>query len=95
MTTDKRIVNDWKTEDEAKLISQVNDFEIEMTNKGCTDWMKEITNQHEMSNASITLMDEAQYEVRKGDAKFMVKEITKYSDVIEASRREKGQRVLT
>ena len=33
MMTDKRIVNDWKAEDEVKLISQVNDFEIKMTNK--------------------------------------------------------------
>ena len=44
--TGKRIVNDWKAEDEVKVISQVNDFEIEMTNKVCTDWLKERTDQH-------------------------------------------------
>ena len=43
MMTDKRIVNDWKVEDEVKLISQVNDFEIEMTSKVCNDWLKERT----------------------------------------------------
>ena len=41
MMTDKRIVNDWKAKDEVKVISQLNDFEIEMTNKGCTNWLKE------------------------------------------------------
>ena len=34
---DKRIVNDWKDEDEVKVISQVNDFKIKMTNKVCND----------------------------------------------------------
>ena len=43
MMTDKRIVNDWKAEDEVKVISLVNDFEIKMTNKVCTDWLKERT----------------------------------------------------
>ena len=58
MMTNKRIVNDWKDEDEVKIISQVNDFEIEMTNKVCTDWMKERIDQQEMLNAScITLME--------------------------------------
>ena len=45
MMTNKRIVNDWKAEDEVKVISQVNDFEIKMTNKVCTDWLKERTDQ--------------------------------------------------
>ena len=66
---DKRIVNDWKVEDGVKIISQVNEFEIEMTNKVCTDWLKERTDQQEMSNASIALMEEAHYEVRKDDGK--------------------------
>ena len=48
-----------------------------------------------MSNESMALMEEAQYEVRKDDGNFMVKEITKDSDVIEASKREEGQSVLT
>ena len=48
-----------------------------------------------MSNAGITLKEEAQYEVREDDGKFMVKQITKDSDVIEANRREEGQRVPT
>ena len=30
-----------KLKDDVKVIPQVNDFEIEMTNKGCTDWLKE------------------------------------------------------
>ena len=37
-----------------------------MTNKVCTDWLKERTNQQEMSNASMLLMEEAQCEVKKG-----------------------------
>ena len=37
MMTDKRIVNDWKAKDEVNVISQVNEFEIEMTNKVCID----------------------------------------------------------
>ena len=48
-----------------------------------------------MSNASMALMQEAHYEVTKDDGNFMVKEITKDSDVIEASRRDEGQIVLT
>ena len=58
MMTNKRIVNDWKDKDAIKVISQVNDFEIIMTNKVCTDWLKERTNQQEMSNASMELMEE-------------------------------------
>ena len=59
MMTDKRIVNDWKAKDEVKVILQVNDFEIEMTKIVCTDGMKERTDQQEMSNANIALMEEA------------------------------------
>ena len=66
-----------------------------MTNKVCIDWLKERTDQPEISSASIALMEESQYEVGNDDGKFMVKEITKDSDLIEASRREEGQRVLT
>ena len=76
-------MNDWKAEDEVKVISQVNDFEIKMTNKVCTDWMKERTYQHEMSNASMVLMEEAQCEVIKGGDMDMANEITKYGDVTE------------
>ena len=59
MMTDNNIVNDWKVEDEVKVISQVNDFEIEMTNKACTDWLKERTYQQEISSESMALMEEA------------------------------------
>ena len=48
-----------------------------------------------MLNASMELMEEAQYEFKMDDGKFMVKEITKDIVVIEASRREEGQIVLT
>ena len=44
-----------------------------MTNKVCIDWLKERKNQQEMLNASMELMEEAQYEVRKDDGNFMVK----------------------
>ena len=79
--TNKRIVNDWKAKDEVKLISQVNDFEIKMTNKVCTDWMKERIDQHEMSNASMLLMEEAQCEVKKGGERYMTNESIKDGDV--------------
>ena len=59
MMTDKRIVNYWKDEDEVKVISQVNDFEIEMTNKVCIDWLKERTYQQEISSEIMALMEEA------------------------------------
>ena len=45
MMIEKGFLNDWKAEDEVKVISKVNDFEIKMTNKVCTDWMKERTYQ--------------------------------------------------
>ena len=44
MMTNKRIVNDWKVEYEVKIISQVylsNNFQAEMTNEVCSDWLKE------------------------------------------------------
>ena len=81
MMTNKRIVNDWKAEDEVKVISQVNYFEMDMTNKVHTDLLKERTDQQEMSNATITLMEEAQYEVIKGAESYMTNEITKDGDV--------------
>ena len=59
MMTDKRIVNDWKVEYEVKIISQVylsNNFEAEMTNEVCNDWLKEGMDKHGMSNASMELM---------------------------------------
>jgi len=56
MMTDKRFVNDWKVEDEVKVISQTNDFEVEMTNKVYSDWLKEGTDKQGMSNASMTIM---------------------------------------
>ena len=93
--TDNRMVSDWKDETKVAENLQVNDYEVEMTNIVCNNWMKEKTNQQEISSASMALMEEAQYEVRKNDGKFMAKEITKNSDVIEASRREEDQRVLT
>jgi hypothetical protein len=93
MMTDKRMVSDWKVEAKVAVNLQANDYEVEMTNMVCSDWLKDRTDQQEMSNASMALMEEAQYEDRKGDGKCMVKEITKDSDVIEASNREKDQRV--
>ena len=93
MMIDKRIVNVWKAKDEVKVILQVNGFEIKMTNKVCTDWLEERTYQHEMSNASMALMEEAQFEVIKGGERYMANEITKDSDVIETRRMEEGQRI--
>ena len=86
MMTNKRIVNDWKSKDEVKVISQVNDFEIKMTNTVCTDWMKERTYQQEMSNESMVLMEEAQCEVIKGGERYMTNEITKDGDVTETRK---------
>ena len=51
------------------------------------------TDQQEMSNASIALMEEGQYEVVNDDGKCMVTEITKDGDVTVTSKREKGQRI--
>ena len=90
MMTDKRIVNDLKAEDEVKLISQVNDFEIATTNKVCTDWLKERAYQHEMSNESIALMEEPQCEVIKGGERYMTNEITKDVDVTEIGEGEES-----
>ena len=70
MMTNKRIVNDWKVEYEVKLISQVylsNNFEAEMTNEVCSDWLKEGMDKHGMSNASMELMEEAQCVVMQDD----------------------------
>ena len=52
-----------------------------MINKVCTDWMKERTYQHEMSNASMALMEEAQCEV------------TKDGDVTKTGKGEKSQEI--
>ena len=62
-----------------------------MTNIVCNDWLKDRTNQQEMSNASMALMEEAQYEVINDDGKCMVTEITKDGDVTVTSKREEGQ----
>ena len=91
--TDKRIVNDWKVEDEVKVISQVNDFEIEMTNKVCTDQLKERTGHQEMSNANISFVEEAQCEVIKGGERYMTNEITKDDYVIEIGKGEEIQEI--
>ena len=64
-----------------------------MTNIVCNDWLKDRTNQQEMSNASMELMEETQYEVVNDDGKCMVAEITKDGDVIVTSKREEGQRI--
>ena len=93
MMTDKRIVNDWKDEDEVKVISQVNDFEIKMTNKVCLDWLKERSYQQEMSNASMVLMEEAECEVIKGGERYMTNEITKDGDVTKIGKGEKSQEI--
>ena len=55
--TDKKIMNDWKDEED--------DNEFELTNLVCSGWMKGKTDQQEMSNASMALIEEAQYEVNK------------------------------
>ena len=66
-----------------------------MTNIVCNDWLKDRTNQQEMSNASMALMEEVKCEFRKDDGKFMVKEFTKDSDVKEASKREEDKIIHT
>ena len=83
MMTDKKMVTDWKVE--------ANDHEVELTNMVCSDWLKDKTDQQEMSNVSMALMEEAQYEVINNNGKCMVTEITKDSDVTVTSRREEGQ----
>ena len=67
MMTDKRIENDGKVEAKVTIFSQVNDYEVEMTNMVCSDWLNEKTNQQELSNASMALMEEVQCKVRKDD----------------------------
>ena len=69
----------------------MNDFEIVMTNKVCYDCLKEGMDSQEMSSASMELMEEAQCEVIKDDERYMVNEITKDSDVIEARKGGKHQ----
>ena len=64
-----------------------------MTNMVCNDWLKDRTNQQEMSNASMALKDEAQYAVINDDGKCMVTEITKDGDVTVTRKREEGQRI--
>ena len=64
-----------------------------MTNMVCIGWMKDKTYQQEMSNVSMALMEEAQYEFINNNGKCMVTEITKDSDVTVTSRREEGQRI--
>ena len=95
MMTDKRIGNDGKDEAKITVISQINDYEVEMTSMVCSDWLKEKTYQQKMSNTSMELMEEAQYEVRKDDGRYMVNETTKGSEVTEARKREEDQRIHT
>ena len=83
--TDKKIVNDWKAEE--------NDNEVELTNMVCSGWLKGKTDQKEMSNASMALMEQARYEVVKNNGKCMVTEITKDGDVRITRKREEGQRI--
>ena len=82
MMTDKEMVIDWKDE--------ASDNEVELTNMVCSGWLKDKTDQQEMSNASMEFMEEAQYKVINNNEKCMVTEITKDSDVIVTSRREEG-----
>ena len=46
-----------------------------------------------MSNASMALIEEAQYEVNKNNGKCMVTEITKGGDVTVTSKGEEGKRI--
>ena len=62
-----------------------------MTDKVCSDWLKEGTYQHKISNASTALMKEAHYVVMKEDERNMIDEIAKVSDVIEESEEKKDQ----
>ena len=90
--TDKITVSDWKVGAKVTKKSQEDDYEVEMTNMVCSDWLKDRTDQQEISNASMALMEEAQYGVINDDGKCMVTEITKDSDVTVTSRREDDQR---
>ena len=84
MMTDKKMVTDRKYE--------ADDNEVELNNMVCSGWLKDKTDQQVMSNASMELMEEAQYEVINDDGKCMVTEITKDSDVTVTSRRGDDQR---
>ena len=44
-----------------------------MTNMVCSDWLKDRTDQQEISNASMALMEEVQYRVINDDGNFVVK----------------------
>ena len=74
---------DWKAE--------ANDNEVELTNMVCSGWLQEKKDQQEMSNASMALMEEVQYEVINNNGKYMVIEITKDSDVTVTSRRDESR----
>ena len=68
MMANNKFVEDSKVEVEVKVISQEilsNDFEVEMTNQVCNDWLKKGKDQQRMSNGSMALMEEAQYVVMK------------------------------
>lgn len=93
MMANKRMVSDWKAEAKVAINLQANDYEIEMTNIVCSDQLKDITDQQEMSNASMALMEEAQYEVINDDGRCMATEIIKDGDVTITSKREEGQRI--
>ena len=83
--TDKKIMNDWKAE--------ANDDEVELTNMVCSGWLKGKTDQQEISNASMALIEESHYEVNKNNEKCMVTEITKGGDVIVTRKGEEGKRI--
>ena len=60
-----------------------------------TDWLKERIDQHEMSNASMALMEESQCEVIKGGELYMTNEITKDGDVTETGKGEEPRNSCT
>ena len=82
MMTDKKMVTDWKVEE--------NDNEVELSNMVCSGWMKDKTNQQDISYGSMALMDEPHYEVMNNNRKCMVTKMIKDSDVKVISRREEG-----
>ena len=53
--------------------------------------MKERIDQHEMSNAILALMEEAQCEFIKGGERYMTNEITKDGDMTEIGKGEESQ----
>ena len=83
MMMDTKMVTNWKAKE--------NDNEVELTNMLCSGWMKDETYQQKMFNASMELMEEAQYEVINNNGKCMVTEITKDSDVAVTITRKEGQ----